>query len=408
MRFDKVSFVKYMKNIGGRYSNQAIELISICRDLQAHEQSRESDVRLRGAIEVADAALQAAVEAQTKTSPQADEKFEEAVTVLVAFENEPVSDQQRDGIASRMAAARWRDRSKSNYRNSTSNQQSEQQQRQQQRVVEFVLFRSLPDDNPVVVKQVLDSCSSLQEVLWNFNRFTKEKRLALGQNPHFYRHLHTSRESYRKRFRLDPSEDFQDTGAEKFYVLTDRPGRIYIESGGGALAYGNVWAPGDAIIFKDVRGSLWGEDFIGQYIDTPNLRYCLLGSVSPTSESRVGHTLVPRDLSNILPTSSTNDARWKSIRDWREPIRLVLNSLYISILIDAIPFGPSRTLPLPHSPDFSLPIRRGHSDGTPTRNVPQRQGTQEGALTEETRILFQGLYVEGSTSSSAQPPLYRQ
>jgi hypothetical protein len=36
----------------------------------------------------------------------------------------------------------------------------------------------------------------------------------------------------------------------RFYVLTDSPGRIYIESGGGALAFGNVWAPRDAIIFK--------------------------------------------------------------------------------------------------------------------------------------------------------------
>jgi hypothetical protein len=120
-------------------------------------------------IEVADAALQAAVEARTGASTQADEKFKDAIDVLVAFERdfssaEPVLDQQRDGIASRMAAAMAKDRSRSNHRNvsvrlplvtlplaadepqSTSNQWPGEQ-----RVVEFVLFRSLPDDKPIVV-----------------------------------------------------------------------------------------------------------------------------------------------------------------------------------------------------------------------------------------------------------------
>jgi len=231
--------------------------------------------------------------------------------------------------------------------------------------------------DPVV--EAFDSCSSLQEVLWNFSRFTYEKRLTLGQNPHFYGHLHTSQDAYRRKFRLDPIEDFQNV-EERFYVLTDRPGRIYIESGGGTLAFGNVWAPGDAMIFKDIRGTLWGEDIIRQYIGT-NLRYCLLDPAAP------------------------NNAVWKSTRDWRELSRLVLNSRYISIFLESTPLGPSRVLPSP-SPDFSLPVRRGHSEGTPTRNVLQRRGTQdrgqEGALTEETRILLQGPYVEGSTSSSVQ------
>jgi hypothetical protein len=45
--FDKVSFVSYMTSIGGRYQNQAMELISICRDIQAHTQSHGSDILLR-------------------------------------------------------------------------------------------------------------------------------------------------------------------------------------------------------------------------------------------------------------------------------------------------------------------------------------------------------------------------
>jgi len=192
------------------------------------------------------------------------------------------------------------------------------------------------------VLQAREWCSSLQEVLWNFSRLPEEKRLTLSHNPHFYRSLHASREAYGSKFRLDPVQDFQDENVETFYVLTDRPGRIYIGSGGRPLAFGNVWAPRDAIIFKDVRGKLWGEDIIRQYIGTLNLRYCQLGPVSPTSEPRVRHTLVLRDRSNISPTASTNDAVWKMILDWRELLRLVLNSHHISILIDTISFGSSR------------------------------------------------------------------
>jgi hypothetical protein len=38
--------------------------------------------------------------------------------------------------------------------------------------------------------------------------------------------------------------------APKVHVLTDRPGRVYLESGQDTRAFGNVWQPKDAIIFK--------------------------------------------------------------------------------------------------------------------------------------------------------------
>jgi hypothetical protein len=235
-------------------------------------------------MEVADAALEAAVAAQTRTSTMADEKFEEAIRALVVFEGdffstEPVSDQQRDRIASRMAAARARDRSRSNHRNVsvrltlvtlplTTNSPSQpaiggQNNRELLNLFSLGLFLTinllscyvsvgcstlLLVSDPVL--EARDCCSSLQEVLWNFSRLPDDTRLTLSQNPHFYRHLNASREAYGNRFRLDPFADFQDGDAERFYVLTDRPSRIYIESGGGALAFGNVWAPRDAIIFK--------------------------------------------------------------------------------------------------------------------------------------------------------------
>jgi hypothetical protein len=46
--FDKLSFVKYMKNIGRAYRKQATELVFLCRTfVQAQEQTPGSDVKLR-------------------------------------------------------------------------------------------------------------------------------------------------------------------------------------------------------------------------------------------------------------------------------------------------------------------------------------------------------------------------
>ena len=63
---------------------------------------------------------------------------------------------------------------------------------------------------------------SLAEVLWNFSRFKGERRLTLKHNPHFYKHLPISPEAYGGGFEMEPTEDFRN--AEKFFVLTDRPG----------------------------------------------------------------------------------------------------------------------------------------------------------------------------------------
>ncbi len=42
-RFDKLSFVRYMKNIGREYREQAIKLVTICRTfVQAQKQTRNS------------------------------------------------------------------------------------------------------------------------------------------------------------------------------------------------------------------------------------------------------------------------------------------------------------------------------------------------------------------------------
>jgi hypothetical protein len=102
----------------------------------------------------------------------------------------------------------------------------------------------------------------LPEVLWNFSRCKGNKRITLKQNPHFYKDLPRK---YEDDFQSDPIEQFLDALGDskgdsldrgrpkpkpKISVLTDRQGRIYLESEQGPRAFGNVWCPQKAIIFK--------------------------------------------------------------------------------------------------------------------------------------------------------------
>jgi hypothetical protein len=110
------------------------------------------------------------------------------------------------------------------------------------------------------VPEVLSKWSRLSEVLLNFSRYKGNKRLTLKQNPHFYKDLP---EKYEDDFQCDPIEHFLDVLGDskgdsldmprsrpKIYVLTDRQGRICLESGRRSRAFGNVWCPQKAIIFK--------------------------------------------------------------------------------------------------------------------------------------------------------------
>lgn len=96
--------------------------------------------------------------------------------------------------------------------------------------------------------EVLCSKSDLQEILWNFSRLRGEGRLTLKQNPHFYKNLPASLEAYGCNFQTDPIENFLQ--ARKIHVLTDKPGRVYLETPRHSRAFGNVWVPNDTIIFK--------------------------------------------------------------------------------------------------------------------------------------------------------------
>ena len=97
---------------------------------------------------------------------------------------------------------------------------------------------------------MLGQTSDTKEIMWNFSLFKGERRLTLKDNPHFYEKLPTSAEKYEGRFRTDPTETFHH---DKISVLTDDPrlaGRVFLETAKEKRAFGNVWVPKEAIIFK--------------------------------------------------------------------------------------------------------------------------------------------------------------
>jgi hypothetical protein len=75
------------------------------------------------------------------------------------------------------------------------------------------------------------------------------KRLTLKENPHFYKFadLPSSPEAYVGDFKTNPIDNFYHA---KICVLTDKPGRVYLETDQTTRAFGNVWVPNDAMIFK--------------------------------------------------------------------------------------------------------------------------------------------------------------
>jgi len=134
--------------------------------------------------------------------------------------------------------------------------------------VDFLLFDTLPDENPIIARrkrrdggplislplsnahiEALCQRSNIHEVLWNFGRFDDKRRLTLKQNPHFYRpsDLPILCGAYVDIFKTDPIDDFQHP---KICVLIDRPGRVFLNTGRNTRAFGNIWTPREAIVFK--------------------------------------------------------------------------------------------------------------------------------------------------------------
>jgi hypothetical protein len=196
------------------------------------------------------------------------------------------------------------------------------------------------------------SYRNLQEAFWL-------EHLTVGQNLHFYERLPTISETYRDNFRRDPIETFQHH--KTISVLLNNPdhaGQVFVDTASRKRAFGNVYVLNDTIIFKgsclmcffflsntllDVRGRLEGESIVGASIhDIPNL-WCIEESPSLTSHPM----LSPNQDSPSLTVTVTQitSATGRRIRDWREPIRRMLQSRDASILFTDKPPGSSGSIP---------------------------------------------------------------
>lgn len=106
------------------------------------------------------------------------------------------------------------------------------------------LYLNLPSE-------ALCSKSDQNEILWNFSRFTDERRLTLKQNPHFYKVLPRLPKHYGDKFLMEPTESYLEM--TKISVLSDnlgQAGRIFLKTAKKTRAFGNAWNVGNAIIFK--------------------------------------------------------------------------------------------------------------------------------------------------------------
>ncbi|KAF8266954.1 hypothetical protein EI94DRAFT_99219 [Lactarius quietus] len=255
-QFDPYSFVKYIRDIGRAYQRQAIEIVTICRTfVQVSPQAYQHETKFKEAILAVDMALRLATEAGKKVTVAASKAFAEAQEKLVQYEESAHPRPSIANIATRMTQAKATDqrslrlfnrlKAKCGIDVKTPNISSTQH-------INFVLLKSpVPDPKSLIVHQVFSSIQPMtSEILWNFSRYTDDRRIALRQNPHFYLNLP---DAYGAGFFKDPTKDFvlKRNDTVIVYVLVDKPdlGRVYLEAEKRRV-FGNVWMPNDVMIFK--------------------------------------------------------------------------------------------------------------------------------------------------------------
>jgi len=104
--------------------------------------------------------------------------------------------------------------------------------------------------------ELLKNDTHLQEVLWNFIRLPKEKRLTLLQNPHFYSDLPTSSNANWRELDITPTEEnWHKHHTQPIFVLTNMPGRVFFELCEIPRAFDNVWTTTKTLVFKSQYSS---------------------------------------------------------------------------------------------------------------------------------------------------------
>jgi len=141
------------------------------------------------------------------------------------------------------------------------------------------------------VPEELNNDSKLEEILWNFSRFDPERRLTLSQNPHFYNDLPTSSKQNWKEFNATATqENWHAYHTEPICVLTNTPGRVYLELCRNPRAFDNVWNANGTLIFKSMclafRFVLYFDIFFQASVESSSVKVVLSEHQFNTTSAR--------------------------------------------------------------------------------------------------------------------------
>ncbi|KAH9174001.1 hypothetical protein EDB89DRAFT_1956215 [Lactarius sanguifluus] len=274
---DISTFRKYVKNIGRAYQKRSVAMIQLCRlFVEISSGKPDQTDALRSLFDTVENALRSAVEAGKGRSDLADDAFATAEEQLDQYtlhyhaREQGVLGDVHDIIED--AAQKDSQIMKTYNRLSSRLGLSKAHTPRSSSLVKvrFQILHSPTDRHlaPIVTCE-LGPEVNVSELLWTFSRLPEDQRVTLKQNPHFYlsRDLSDRPDNYDDEFVLKPLKDLKPEKDLVVLILSDRNGQIYFDYEKFSKTYGNIWKPHDAIILKDLQGTLEAANRISPKIN---------------------------------------------------------------------------------------------------------------------------------------------
>ena len=184
----------------------------------------------------------------------------------------------------------------------------------------------------ILVTEVLNNDSKIEEILWNFSRFDHERRLTLSQNPHFYNDLPASSNANWGEFNTDATQEnwhAYQTEPVPICVLTNTPGRVFLELCRKPRAFDNVWTANETLVFKSKTPCF---SFFFFYFDTFSGVCGRLEGEGRIIKESVQHS--PNSWCHLehlasdpgVPVIQPNQSNCVSVENWIHELRQALSS----------------------------------------------------------------------------------
>ncbi|KAH8986903.1 hypothetical protein EDB92DRAFT_1222953 [Lactarius akahatsu] len=274
---DISTFRKYVKNIGRAYQKRSVAMIQLCRlFVEISSGKPDQTDALRSLFDTVENALRSAVEAGKGRSDLADNAFATAEEQLDQYtlryhaREQGVLGDVHDIIED---AAQKDSQIMKTYNRLSSRlglSKADTPRSSSLVKVRFQILHSPTDRHlaPIVTCE-LGPEVNVSELLWTFSRLPEDQRVTLKQNPHFYlsRDLSDRPDNYDDKFVLKPLKDLKPEKDLVVLILSDRNGQIYFDYEKFSKTYGNIWKPHDAIILKDLQGTLEAANRISHNIN---------------------------------------------------------------------------------------------------------------------------------------------